>query len=121
MKKRKNIHLIKVLDRSLMIIPLSFLFLSVAPYVYAGIFGSCNFYECILDDMPGVKNDIVARQIVSKCSSECTDMSTKKKFSIGFSGKITAQECVVKYAKDTNSEVGARLIFTACYSLYPEK
>ncbi len=95
-------------------------FLAVSmQYAYAGIFGSCNYYECILDKMPGTDNDVVANQIVFQCIQKCKDMGQKNKWRIGLSGKVTAEKCFVKHAKSTRSEQAAIVIRTACYMLYP--
>lgn len=114
MSKAVPVFKIRIIMGSLVI-----LFSFLAINCYADIFGACNYYECILDEMPGVKNDIVARQIIANCASKCPDKSTKKKTRLGFSGRRTASKCFLKYAKDTTSEVGARVIRYSCYSLYP--
>lgn len=114
----KTVQIFKIcLIMLILLIICSFL----SPYVYAGIFGECNYHECILDKMPGVENDIAARQISKVCSSKCTDNSEKNKTRFGFSGKMTASKCAVKYSRKTRSEIGARIITRACYSLYPNE
>jgi hypothetical protein len=112
---------IQIFKTCLIMVTLLIICSFLSPYVNAGIFGECNYYECILDKMPGVENDVAAYQISRVCSSKCTDMSEKNKTSFGFSGKMTASKCAVKYAKKTQSEVGARIITRACYSLYPKE
>lgn len=118
LKNKSNTPVDQIFKICLMILTLLIVSFYISSNVHAGIFGDCNYYECILDEMPGVKNDFVARQIIANCSSKCPDSTTKKKTRLGFSGKMTASKCFLKYAKDTNSELGARIIRYSCYSLY---
>jgi len=86
----------------------------------AGIFSSSNFYECILDDMPGTENDQVAAQIFLKCKKEHPNKSNIKKKSSIF-GIKTRSECILKYGKSTASKLGVANISNACYKLYPKQ
>ena len=90
----------------------------------AGMFGPSNYWECILDEMPGVKNDTVAIAIVRKCqkkfpSTANRTIETKKK-SLLF-GPKTFNECVIKYAENVTSPTGSTVIRRACYVLYPRE
>ncbi len=84
------------------------------------MFGPSNFWECILDEMPGVKNDPAAIEVIRKCQKEfSTTAEVEKKSPI--IGIKTAGECVLEYAKDVSSPRGAKLIRAACYTLYPRE
>ncbi len=77
-----------------------------------------NFYECILDDMPGVRNNIAAREIMLNCRKEFPDaVIPEDKSSLGGS----ARDCVVKHGKSAIGEIGPNLIRRSCYALYPNK
>jgi len=104
---------------------LVFFWLFLIPFnAYAGMFGPSNFWECILDEMPGVKNDAVAIAIQGKCRKKFPTTANyiteiKKKSSVF--GPKTANECVIKYAENVSSQRGAGLIRSACYRLYPRE
>ena len=77
-----------------------------------------NFYECILDDMPGVRNNIAAREIMLNCRKDFPDAGTPEtKSSWGGS----ARDCVVKYGKSAVGEIGPNLIRRSCYALHPNE
>ncbi len=85
-----------------------------------GWFGPSNYFECILDKMPGVKNDTAANAVIRLCRNKFPDRSKVKKKS-PIIGIKNGSECVFKYAKDVTSPRGAKLIQAACYKLYPRK
>ena len=85
----------------------------------ASIFGSSNFYECILDNMPGTENNQVAAKIYLKCQKEYPNKSNIKKKSSIF-GIKTRSECILEYAKNTSNQLVAANISSACYKLYPK-
>lgn len=87
---------------------------------FKGWFGPSNFDECILDRMPGVKNDTVASETREICRKEFPNQSEVKKKS-AIIGIKNSSECVLKYAKDETSPLSARLIKTSCYKLYPKE
>jgi len=77
-----------------------------------------NFYECILEDMPGVRNNIAAREIMLNCRKEFPDaVIPEDKSSLGGS----ARDCVVKRGKSAVGEIGPNLIRRSCYALYPNE
>ena len=84
---------------------------------FPGVFGASNFWECILDEMPGIKNDPAAIEVKKKCRKKFPNIVEVKKKSSIF-GVKTAGECVLKYGKDISSPRGAKLVRTACYRLY---
>lgn len=87
---------------------------------FAGLFGPSNYWECILEEMPGVKNDPSAIEVIRKCRKEFPTTSEVEKKS-PIIGIKTSGECVLEYAKDVSSPRGAKLIRAACYRLYPRE
>lgn len=86
---------------------------------FGGIFGPSNFLECILDEMPGVKNDPAAIEVLKECRREFpTNAGVEMKSPI--IGVKTAGECVVEHARDVSSPIGAKVIQAVCYKLYPK-
>lgn len=95
-----------------------FLILAAAPFIAdAGFFGPSNYHECILDEMPGTKNNIVAREIRRKCSKDFPSQGAITKKSSLF-GVDTAGECIIKYGEDVSSKHAASSIRRACRNLY---
>lgn len=92
---------------------LSVLFLVCAPA--QALFGPDNYYECLLDRMPGVANDFAARQVIADCSKEFPRRVAEKR-----SGWLhpTAGACILKHGKSTGSQLAGRAIAMACRSLY---
>lgn len=86
----------------------------------SGVFGPSNYWECILDRMPGVKNDSVAIEVIRKCRKKFPNSLEVEKKSPLF-GVKTAGECVLKYGKDISSPRGVKLVRIACYRLYPKE
>ena len=94
------------------------LLITLLPMSAFGFFGPSNFWECILDEMPGVKNDPAAIEVLRKCRNEFPSNASVEKKSPIF-GVKTAGECVIENGKDVSSNRGAKLIRAACYNLYP--
>ena len=74
--------------------------------------------ECWLDNLPGTKNDFVARRILVDCSKYALYNGEKTD---GWFGGKTASWCVKKYGEDTVSPLAAQVIVAACYKLYENK
>lgn len=92
----------------------------------AAIAGS--FPECVLDDIPGAQNDVVARRLVAEClkrhpygynSAEAIESKGSKYNS--FFGYKNGAECTIAKAKNTASPFGAQVIQGACVHLYDFK
>lgn len=75
-----------------------------------------NYWECILDEMPGAKTKTVALAVKRKCNQYGKNYKIEKKSS--FFGIKNASECVIEYASDTPSETAAKAIRAACNKLY---
>jgi len=84
----------------------------------AGLFGYSSYYDCILDQMPGVKNDIAASAVMRSCNEKAPnrDVETKR---LTFFG-MNRIECIKKRAKDVGSERGAIQVRLACNNLYDD-
>ena len=67
-----------------------------------------NYWECILDEMPGAKTKTVAFAVRNKCNQYSRNYKIEKKSS--FFGIKNASECVIEYASDTPSETAAKAI-----------
>ena len=75
-----------------------------------------NYWECILDEMPGAKTKTVTFAVRKKCNQYSRDYKIEKKSS--FFGIKNASDCVIEYASDTPSETAAKAIRAACNKLY---
>lgn len=87
---------------------------------FSGLFGPSNYWECILDEMPGVKNDLAAIEVIKKCRKKFPNSSNIEKKTSFFVTK-TAGDCVLEYGSDVSSPRGAKLVRAACYRLYPRE
>jgi len=83
----------------------------------AGIFGTSNQSECMLDKLPGTENNIAARVIIRYCRDNYSDQFVKEKSP--FFGVKTEAECIIEYSKETSSRIAANWIRGACQKLYP--
>jgi len=106
--------------RCLLAVISSLLIAFSAKAAVAGFFGPSNFWECIIDEIPGTKNDPAAKEIFKKCKKRFPVEEDVKKKSPLF-GVKTVGECVMEYGKDIASPAGARFLFRACKKLYPEE
>lgn len=86
----------------------------------ASVWGPDNFWECILEELPGVKNDAAARELLLLCKKEYPNTYIVEKKAPVF-GISTAGECVIEHAKDVTSRKGAMAIRSACYKIYPKE
>ena len=95
---------------------------SITSLAGSGYFGEGNYWECILDDMPGVENDTAAAEILEHCQDQFSfaDRIFVKKKEPWF-GIKTANECTISYSKNTPSTKGAEAIRAACHKLYPKE
>lgn len=87
---------------------------------FSGVFGASNYFECILEEMPGVKNDAAAMEIARKCAKKHSPI-TEVEYKSPIFGVKTAGECVLKYAKNISSPQGAARVKVSCYKLYPDQ
>jgi hypothetical protein len=87
---------------------------------HAGLFGPSNYWECILDRLPGTQNDILASQIQMNCLKDFPDTGPvigKDKVG-GLISVPHADDCTMKYEKNTASFFAAQMIYAACHQVY---
>jgi hypothetical protein len=89
--------------------------------VNAGVFGANNYWECILDEMEGVKDDRVARAVNQACIVKFPNTSQPTDVSSPLFGAQTRTECFASYGKDSTSFRALKQIRMACHYLYPEQ
>lgn len=77
--------------------------------------------ECILEMMPGVKNDIVADAVIDYCKDRFYGSKHNAKArDTGGQPLRSVMECLKKYAFDTENETGVKAMRDACEALYPK-
>lgn len=86
-----------------------------------GLLGPSNYWECILDEMPGIKNDPAAIEVIKKCRKGFPNSSNDIEKKSPILGVKSAGECVRDYGRDVSSPMGAKFIQAACYRLYPRE
>jgi hypothetical protein len=97
------------------------LVLTTPVVVNAGVLGANNYWECILDEMPGVKNDYAAKAVNQVCVTTFPNTSEPADVSAPLFGAQTRTECFAKNGKDTTSFRAIKQIRMACHFLYPEQ
>lgn len=86
---------------------------------YVVQFSDDTYEECVIKNIRGVQNDVVAREIVSQCLKY---PERKVLYSgSGIFGSRTAQNCVLKNGADIRSPLGARALAGSCYRTYPKE
>lgn len=86
--------------------------------------GPDNFWECILDKVPGSAYGVEFRLRVAECRQEFPykeRLEKKTTFFFGLFTNTTAAECVDKYTGSTPSRKARNAIAEACLKLYPKK
>ncbi|MEE9346478.1 MAG: hypothetical protein V3U88_12805 [Methylococcales bacterium] len=91
-----------------------------APAVNAGILGAENYWECILNNMQGVKNDGAAKAVTQSCFTKFPDTSEPAYVNSPLFGAQTRNECFVSYGKDATSFRALKQIRMACHFLYTD-
>lgn len=80
-----------------------------------------NFAECVLDNMPGIGNQIARDQVHSYCKSNFPDMyyTTKKGYESGLFAKYSDKaKCTIEKSKNTLNSNAVINIKKACNFLY---
>lgn len=85
-----------------------------------------NFWECILDRLPGSSYSYLTKQIIQGCRFEFPyqgPIEKKETYFFGLLENDSASECVAKHLakKDTPNRMAQRAIQVACLSLYPKE
>jgi hypothetical protein len=83
-----------------------------------------NFWECILDRLPGSSYSYLTKQIIQGCRFEFPyqgPIEKKETYFFGLLENDSAAECVTKHLakRDTPNRMAQRAIQLACLSLYP--
>lgn len=86
-----------------------------SPEARAGLLGPSDFCECVLADLPGIKNDVAAWAEWQNCSAKFKGKCSSKASS-WFA--MTFSECVRKYAGDAQGEAAPGMIAQVCATLY---
>ncbi|KTT33823.1 hypothetical protein SB18R_03305 [Pseudomonas oryzihabitans] len=81
-----------------------------------------NFATCILDKVPGVKNDNAAGAAFQVCNAKYPDryQGVTQGDGRGIWSYDSGAECALAKARDTLSSDGAGMIRVACNALYNE-
>ena len=83
-----------------------------------GLLRPNNYYQCILDRMPGTTADDSANEISAKCLKESPLGAPIQKQTGFFAAFHSGSECTFKKIKDTASPLAKQIIQYCCYSLY---
>ena len=83
-----------------------------------GLLRPNNYYQCILDRMPGTTADDAANAISAKCLKESPLGAPIQKQTGFFAAFHSGSECTFKKIKDTASPLAKQIIQYCCYSLY---
>jgi len=92
--------------------------LCLAGNASGGVFGPSNLRECLLDKLPGAKNDTVANEISRQCVKEYGPYAPAEKKQGFFARYTSGSECTIDKASNTASLLAARIIQANCYALY---
>lgn len=82
------------------------------------------FAQCIIDNVPFVRNDVAAYAAASRCvelHGGYNSVAAKryvKGQAVGFMTPKSRAECVTRHASNTESETAAKLVYGACNCLY---
>ncbi len=83
------------------------------------LLGPDNYWECILETMPGTLTYGGSMEVIAKCSQQFPD---KTKYELArpwlFKPK-NHQDCLNTYMQGTNDPLAKQTIHQACYYLYP--
>lgn len=85
----------------------------------AALFGPDNYAECLLENLPGIRNDVAVTEVVRKCLSEFPEGFDGVEPRTSIFGQRTWSECTLEYGREISAERGARLVRAACRRLYP--
>ena len=85
--------------------------------------GPDNFWECILDKVPGSSYGVEFRLRAAECRQEFPyneHFEKKTTFFFGLFNNTTASQCVEDYTGNTPSRKARNAIAEACLKLYPK-
>ncbi len=91
--------------------------------VHAGplswLLGPDNYWECILDNMPGTLTYGGSMEVIAKCSQEFPDKTQYELARPWIFKPKNFDECLEKYREGNKEPLAQQTIFQACYFLYP--
>lgn len=85
---------------------------------YSWLSGPDNWPECILEQMPGVQNNYAAGAVIQNCTRDFGAPQTEQNNYNGNGRYKSGDLCVIETAKDTTSDLAARVIYASCHMLY---
>lgn len=85
----------------------------------ANLLGPYNFWECLIDEMQGVKSDRIANDGYQWCQRNFPEGEATEADGGGLFAPESSEECVLQYGKDINSTQAENYLRNACSRLYP--
>ncbi len=82
------------------------------------LFGPDNYWECILDKMPGTLTYGGSMEVIAQCTKAFPD-KTRYTLPRGLFKPKNLDDCWGKYNQDTHESLARQSIYQACYFLYP--
>lgn len=81
-----------------------------------------DYATCLLKNLPGLQNEAAANAAIALCMKEYPGglMSVEKGSGRGWFAYKSGDECAMKKAADTRSQVAGQGIYLACKALYDE-
>jgi hypothetical protein len=92
--------------------------LSVSAAASAGLFSAGNLQECLIDELYGASNDAIAGEILSKCARKYGESGPIEKKHGIFAAYHSGSECTLAKARETPSQLAARVLQANCYLVY---
>jgi hypothetical protein len=96
------------------------IYLSMAALVFSASANAGNYATCVIDRLPGTKNNAVFYANVRLCADKYPggSHSVLPGSGRGWFAYDSGAECAAKKASDTPNELAARMIFAMCQRLY---
>lgn len=82
------------------------------------LFGPDNYWECLLDTMPGTKTYGGSMENLAQCQEKFPNASDYQ-LENSILGPKNFHQCMEKYASQTQEPLARLSIQKACYRLYP--
>ncbi len=82
------------------------------------LFGPDNYWECLLDTMPGTKTYGGSMENIVQCEKKFPNRAAYQ-INDSILGPKNYAQCLQKYASQTREPLARQSILDACYRLYP--
>ena len=82
------------------------------------LFGPDNYWECLLDEMPGTLTYGGSMEKLTQCKKRFPD-PTRYRLGKGLLGPKSFQGCMARYMKTTKDPLARHSIQNACFRLFP--